>query len=81
MTAGFTRVGSSAVIPDQRAAAVVDRVDVGVMQGFIEESNVNPVQEMTQLIMVQRNFESIGRAGARRARGTLEDAIKTLGSR
>jgi flagellar basal-body rod protein FlgF len=80
MTAGFTRVGSSAVIPDTAPTAVVDRIDAGVVQGFVEESNVNPVQEMTQLIMVQRNFESIS-ALVQKSEGTLEDAIKTLGSR
>lgn len=33
--------------------------NVQVMQGFTESSNVNSVQEMTQLMSVQRNFQSM----------------------
>jgi flagellar basal-body rod protein FlgF len=33
--------------------------DVQIMQGFTESSNVNSVQEMTQLMSVQRNFQSM----------------------
>jgi flagellar basal-body rod protein FlgF len=76
----FTRVGNSAVIPASAPQAVVDRVDAGVLQGFTEESNVNPIQEMIQLITVQRNFEDVS-ALVQKSEGTLEDAIKTLGSR
>ena len=38
---------------------IVDRNDVGVLQGFIENSNVNPIKELTNLITVQRAFDSI----------------------
>ncbi|NOX90051.1 MAG: flagellar basal-body rod protein FlgF [Calditrichaeota bacterium] len=34
---------------------------VEVRQGFLEESNINPAEEMIQLIEVQRQFESIQR--------------------
>jgi len=54
----FTRFGNSGVIPSGPPDPVVDRIDVGVAQGFLEESNVNPVLEMTRLIMVQRSFEN-----------------------
>ncbi|WEZ84420.1 flagellar basal-body rod protein FlgF [Rhizobium sp. 32-5/1] len=77
-TNGFIRHENSAVIPVTQPEPVVDRFDVGVLQGFVEESNVNAVQEMSQLIMVSRAFENIT-ALMRDSEGTLDEAIKTLG--
>ena len=57
----FNRFGNSGVIPEGEPEPVVDRIDVGVVQGFLEEANVNPVLEMTRLIMVQRSFENAWR--------------------
>ena len=54
----FVRFGNSGIVPAGEPEPVVDRIDVGVAQGFLEESNVNPVLEMTRLIMVQRAFEN-----------------------
>lgn len=79
-TDGYTRVGNSAFIPGKPPQAVVDRIDAGVVQGFVEESNVNPVREMTQLITVQRNFEDVSSL-MQKSETSLEEAIKTLGSR
>lgn len=75
---GFSRYDNSAVIPNAEPEPVVDRFDVGVMQGYVEESNVNPVQEMSQLIMVSRAFENITSL-MRDSEGSLDEAIKTLG--
>ena len=36
-------------------------IDAKVAQGFLEESNVNPAQEMIDLIDIQRQFESVQR--------------------
>lgn len=74
----FTRFGNSGVIPSSPADPVVDRMDVGVAQGFVEESNVNPVLEMTRLIMVQRSFEN-AMAMTRDTETSFDDAVKTLG--
>ena len=49
-----------------------------VMQGMLEESNVNAIQEMSQLIMVTRAFDNIT-ALMRDSEGSLDEAIKTLG--
>ncbi|MCK3775887.1 flagellar basal-body rod protein FlgF [Ensifer sesbaniae] len=75
---GFVRLDNSAVQPAMQPEPVVDRFDVGVMQGFVEESNVNAVQEMSQLIMVTRAFDNIT-ALLRDSEGSLEEAVKTLG--
>ena len=77
-SASFVRFGNSGIVPDRPPEAVVDRNDVGVAQGFLEESNVNPILEMSRLIMVQRSFENVA-ASIRATEQTLGDAITTLG--
>ena len=76
----FVRYGNSGIVPAHPPEPVTDRSDVGVAQGFLEESNVNPVLEMTRLIMVQRAFENTA-ALIRQADASTDDAIKTLGSK
>ena len=76
----FVRYGNSGVVPARTPEPVTDRSDVGIAQGFLEESNVNPVLEMTRLIMVQRAFENTA-ALMRQTDATTDDAIKTLGSK
>ena len=76
----FVRYGNSGIVPAPLPEPVVDRIDVGVAQGFVEESNVNPVQEMTQLIMVSVPSRTSA-ALMRQTENTFADAIKTLGSK
>ncbi|MDQ2632831.1 MAG: flagellar basal-body rod protein FlgF [Pseudomonadota bacterium] len=76
----FVRFGNSGIVPSGEPEPVVDRLDAGVVQGFLEESNVNPMLEITKLIMVQRAFEN-GAAMIRATESTFDDAIKTLGSK
>ena len=73
------RYGNSGIVPAKPPEPAVDRSNVGIVQGYLEESNVNPVQEMTRLIMVQRAFENAA-ALMRDSEGSMTDAIKTLGS-
>ena len=76
----FVRFGNSGLVPAGEPEPVVDRLDIGVAQGFLEESNVNPVLEITRLIMVQRAFENTA-ALIRGTESTYSEAIKTLGSK
>ena len=78
--ANFARYGNSGIVPTREPEPIVDRIDVGVAQGFVGESNVNPVLEMTRLIQVQRAFENVA-ALMRQTEATTDDAIKTLGSK
>lgn len=78
LSAGFTRAPNSGIIPVLQPEPVVDRFDAGVMQGYIEESNVNAIGEMTQLIMVTRAFESIASL-IRDSESSLGEAVKVLG--
>lgn len=78
--ADFVRFGNSGIVPKVAPEPIVDRVDVGVAQGFVEDSNVNPVLEMTRLIMMQRAFENTA-ALIREAESSQRDAITALGSK
>ncbi|MFB9981745.1 flagellar basal-body rod protein FlgF [Mesorhizobium kowhaii] len=76
----FVRYGNSGIIPARTPEPVTDRSDTGIAQGFLEESNVNPVLEITRLIMVQRAFENTA-ALMRQTDSSTDEAIKTLGSK
>ncbi|MER8653514.1 flagellar basal-body rod protein FlgF [Mesorhizobium sp. M0847] len=76
----FVRYGNSGIVLARAPEPVTDRSDLGVAQGYVEESNVNPVLEMTRLIMVQRAFENTA-ALMRQTDASTDDAIKTLGSK
>lgn len=77
-TADLERFGDSAVVSDAQAAPADDRVANSVRQGFVEKANVDPVMELTRLIMIQRQFESIASALDARDRN-LRGAIRELG--
>ncbi|MFC3325243.1 flagellar basal-body rod protein FlgF [Mesorhizobium cantuariense] len=76
----FVRYGNSGIVPARTPEPVTDRSDIGVAQGFLEESNVNPVLEITRLIQVQRAFENTA-ALMRQTDSSTDEAIKTLGSK
>ena len=73
------RVGTSAVRVRGALTPVTDEPRVGVMQGFLERSNVDPVREMTRLIRIHRDFDNVA-AAIRDAEGATEAMIETLGS-
>ncbi|HET7412693.1 MAG TPA: flagellar basal-body rod protein FlgF [Pararhizobium sp.] len=75
---GYSRFENSGVIPVQAPQPIVDRSDQGVLQGYVEQSNVNPIAEMTKLIMVQRAFDNAAVA-SRTTSGSLDQAVKVLG--
>ncbi|MCB1465914.1 MAG: flagellar biosynthesis protein FlgF, partial [Rhizobiaceae bacterium] len=76
----FRRFENSGIIPSREPEPIVDRIDVGVAQGFVEDSNVNPVMEMTRLIAVQRAFENTS-AMMRSTTSSLDSAVQILGSK
>lgn len=73
----FTRFGNSGIVPEGPPEPIVDRQDVGVSQGFVEQSNVNPVQEMMRLIQVQRAFEHMTTL-VRDGENALDEAMRKL---
>lgn len=78
LSQGYARFENSGVIPTKAPQPVIDRNDSGVLQGYLEESNVNAMAEMTRLIMVQRAFDNAAAATAR-TEGTFNQAVKVLG--
>ena len=77
--ANLKRVENAGVVPDRPATPALDFAAVGLHQGYIERSNVNPVLEMTKLIMVQRAFEAVA-ASLKDSDASLREAIRTLGA-
>jgi len=66
----------TSTVPPQPA---VDQPFVGLRQGFVERSNVNPVTEMSRLILDQRMFEAVTGVLSETEQ-TKQDAIRTLGA-
>lgn len=79
LSQGYARRGSLGIVTALPPEPAIDMPDVGVVQGFIEQSNVNPIGEMTTLIMVTRAFENASIL-MRNTEETYDEAIRTLGS-
>ena len=77
--AQLTRAENSAVIPDKPAIPVQTYDRNGVRQGYVEGANINPVREMTKMIMISRAFESATKMidGSNESQ---EKAIRELGA-
>lgn len=76
--AKLSRFENSGVIPDQPANPVLDFNRYGVVQGHIEGSNVNPMWEMSQLIMASRSYDAVSNS-INKSEDSLSEAIKALG--
>lgn len=75
---GYLRYDNEGVIPVENPQPVVDSLENSVVQGYVEQSNVNGINQMTQLIQVNRAFEGIA-SMMRDSESSLDEAIKTLG--
>ncbi len=76
--AKLTRAEGASIVTDIEPQPELDFNSNGVVQGFSEKSNVNPVLEMTHLIAVQRTFEAVSNV-IRDSENSLQDAVKALG--
>jgi flagellar basal-body rod protein FlgF len=77
-SAALTRAENSSVIPSTPAIPILDFVRNGVAQGYLEGANVNPVAELTKLIMTQRSFENAA-AAYDLMDSSQRNAVRTLG--
>jgi flagellar basal-body rod protein FlgF len=75
---GYLRYDNSGIKTTQAPQPVVDDATVGIMQGYIEQSNVNGISQMTQLIQVSRAFESVSNSMGQ-SENNMNEALKTLG--
>ena len=77
--ASLKRFENSGVIPDRPATPALEFVKVGMQQGYTERANVNPVMEMTKLIMLQHAFEAVANS-LKDTDASQQEAIRTLGA-
>ncbi|WP_422376501.1 flagellar basal-body rod protein FlgF [Roseibium sp.] len=77
--ATLTRTENSAVIPDQPVIPVQTYDLHGIRQGYVEGANINPVREMTKMIMISRAFESATKM-IDTSNESQEKAIRELGA-
>jgi flagellar basal-body rod protein FlgF len=75
--AKLTRAEGVAVVSDIPPVAELDFLHTGVLQGYVEKSNVNPIMEMTRLVTLQRNFQAVSTMMSD-TESSLTDALKTL---
>ena len=80
LTKGYRRFENAAFLPSAPPEAVDDFTSNGIVQGFTEGSNVNPILEMTRLIEVQRAFEAVSTSLEQRDTA-IRDTIQALGAR
>ena len=66
------------MISDQAAVPELDFNRSGITRGHIEGSNVNPMWEMSQLIMASRNYDAVSNS-MDKSEDSLREAIKALG--
>jgi len=75
--AKLTRAHGASVVSDQPAVPEIDFIRAGVVQGYVEKSNVNPILEMTHLTTLQRSFDAVSNV-LRETESSLQDSLKTL---
>jgi flagellar basal-body rod protein FlgF len=75
---GYLRSENSSIIPNLPANAVESFTADGFAQGYVEESNVNSVTEMTNLIMVTRSFDGL-QTSIDESEASLKKALQVLG--
>jgi len=75
--------------PAQRAAAThgkavatggIEAVDGRMLQGFVEESNVNPILQVSRMIEVQRAYE-LGQSFMEQEDERIRGVVAALGRR
>lgn len=67
----------ASVVPDTAPSPELDFNRNGILQGYVEKSNVNSVSEMTRLIAVQRAFEAVSSV-IQESETALQDAARAL---
>ncbi len=76
---GFQRSGPSGFIPKSDPTPITSFTEDGVLQGYYEDSNVNPATSMTTLIEITRAFEAASNLNDK-ASDAQKSAIDILGS-
>lgn len=77
--ARLSRHDNSSILSDREATPIAASSRSGLMQGFLEQSNVASLTEITKLIEIQRTFDHIS-ACMNMTDTAQQDAIRTLGA-
>lgn len=77
--AKLVRQENSGVVPDIPAIPVQEFSENSVRQGYMEGANINPIREMTKLIMITRAFEGVTKMLDTSGKAQ-ETAIRELGA-
>ncbi|EFL89501.1 flagellar basal-body rod protein FlgF [Ahrensia sp. R2A130] len=72
------RIGTSGILAQGAPVALVDGDAPSVLQGYVEQANVDPVREMTNLITIHRTFDNVA-AMVRKSDAALEKMMQILG--
>lgn len=75
--ARLTRAEGSGVIPSRPPRPIVEFSKTGTVQGYVENSNVDPVLEMSRLIAVTRAFDIVANS-INAIEDSQQDAIRML---
>jgi flagellar basal-body rod protein FlgF len=75
--AKLSRAGGASVVSSEQPVPEIDFLRTGVIQGYVEKSNVNPILEMTHLTTLQRSFDAVSNV-LRETESSLQDSLKTL---
>lgn len=75
----LTRIGDSAYLASIPGVPVADYTSNNVRQGYIEQSNVNPIMELASMISLMRSFESVS-SSLDQSDKSLREAIRSLGT-
>ena len=75
----FTRFQGAGLVSEKPLDPVTAFTGRGVVQGYVENANVNPVLEMTRLMQIQRRFEAIS-SSMDKSDQAMSNTIRTLGN-
>lgn len=78
LSKGYLRGENSSVLPSVPAVPKETFTSDGFSQGYVEESNVNAVSEMTNLITVSRSFDGL-QTSIDESESSIKKAIQILG--
>lgn len=76
----YRRAENAAFMPQSPGEPILSFTSSGIVQGFVEDSNVEPAQEMADLIRVSRTFESLN-AVLEDVSSVQQSAMRTLAGR
>jgi flagellar basal-body rod protein FlgF len=75
--AKLSRAAGAGVVSNEQPVPEIDFLRTGVVQGYVEKSNVNPILEMTHLTTLQRSFDAVSNV-LRETESSMQDSLKTL---